>query len=607
MRKPIKRVILVLILFILLIGSIFIYNLQSNIHSGSDIRVSYFSSKNIGYSVFSLFKKPVPSCRDSDSNATFPTGINYYQQGLADNRVNGIGSYYEDRCLLKNQTGPRSWQYVKVPECFGANCNLQEGYCSGNSVSNIAYKCPYGCEEGQCMGLIDRVKKLPLIEEMYHYYPSAVLKVMYVLNLSEYDRLHEEIVQGCPDMNVRKEYYAIGFFDSNSSEYEDDPLSYFWVDSHNISEIHCHYGFYPYLSECKAESGTLCKESTSWCGNQSILISGQNIRSQHYTCCSGGCKTVGDYNCNNIIKKQVYSGDSKNKVDILLFPVNFQNNSQWEEDVKSFIDVNSSDLGFFSFEPMKSNKGKFNVWYSGILPELKLAGSSEGDFVLNEEAFKIVQLISERCVGEYEVASLVVNNEQTGISLHGGNAGQKVFSIEKFTRDSNGVYKLNKYAFTHEFGHAFANLGDEYENGGSTVDFSYRPNIDSEGCPKWCSGVLNQSVYYGPSSTNVYSDYINFKQCLYNVTQNLTVQYVYGSCNYPGHVTEVDLGTGCLEGTGCYWNARGVVNFRSSSESIMRYNASAGFNIISQKAINDKIMDIAGDSNFNDLLMMSEI
>src|SRR3989338_349261 len=91
-----------------------------------------------------------PICNDSDSNSTYPNGLNYYKKGLADGRVNGIGSWYEDICLYLNQTGPRSWQYVRVDGCSGSNCNLQEGYCSGTSVTNIAYKCPYGCTGAAC-------------------------------------------------------------------------------------------------------------------------------------------------------------------------------------------------------------------------------------------------------------------------------------------------------------------------------------------------------------------------------------------------------------------------------------------------------------------------
>ncbi|MEK6934205.1 MAG: hypothetical protein AABW75_05005 [Nanoarchaeota archaeon] len=93
----------------------------------------------------------ISSCKDSDANVNYPDGKNYYKQGFADDRVNSIGSYYNDTCLLRNQTGPSSWQYIKVSSCSGSNCNLQEGFCSNGKVSNIAYSCPNGCEGGVCV------------------------------------------------------------------------------------------------------------------------------------------------------------------------------------------------------------------------------------------------------------------------------------------------------------------------------------------------------------------------------------------------------------------------------------------------------------------------
>jgi len=84
-------------------------------------------------------------CSDSDG------GKEYYIKGMADNRKNSIGSYWQDKCLSKDQIGEREWKYNEVYECTGNNCNLQEGYCDGDNVKNIAYKCPNGCRNGACV------------------------------------------------------------------------------------------------------------------------------------------------------------------------------------------------------------------------------------------------------------------------------------------------------------------------------------------------------------------------------------------------------------------------------------------------------------------------
>lgn len=89
------------------------------------------------------------TCNDSDG------GLNWHEKGIADGRFNGIGAYYEDVCLLKNKTGVNSWEYVEVFECSGENCTLQEGFCNGTEVSNIAHECNWSsgevCREGACV------------------------------------------------------------------------------------------------------------------------------------------------------------------------------------------------------------------------------------------------------------------------------------------------------------------------------------------------------------------------------------------------------------------------------------------------------------------------
>ncbi len=132
----------------------------------------------------------ISSCRDSDANTTYPDGRNIFVKSTADNRINEIGSYYEDTCLFKNQTGPRSWQYVKVDSCEGENCIMQEGFCSNGKVNNLAHICPEGliCRKGACepdldinLNLIPNHEdsaisiqlKMPAVNELGNYYIVA--------------------------------------------------------------------------------------------------------------------------------------------------------------------------------------------------------------------------------------------------------------------------------------------------------------------------------------------------------------------------------------------------------------------------------------------------
>jgi len=82
--------------------------------------------------------------------------------------------------------------------------------------------------------------------------------------------------------------------------------------------------------------------------------------------------------------------------------------------------------------------------------------------------------------------------------------------------------KFNAEYFAHEFGHAFSNNGeallqDEYHDtctiDGCRDSFTTQglninsPNLDSEGCPKWCNGELDSTKPH-------YNDYIEVKDCL---------------------------------------------------------------------------------------------
>ena len=86
-----------------------------------------------------------PVCSDSDG------GLDIYNRGLTDNRVNGIGSYNQDTCLSLDKVGTRLWKYNAVYSCSGSNCYIQEGYCNGKEVTNKTVRCVNGCYNGACV------------------------------------------------------------------------------------------------------------------------------------------------------------------------------------------------------------------------------------------------------------------------------------------------------------------------------------------------------------------------------------------------------------------------------------------------------------------------
>ncbi|VVB99999.1 Tk-subtilisin [uncultured archaeon] len=94
-----------------------------------------------------------PPCKDSDG------GLNYYEKGTADDRINGIGSRWDDTCRLRSpcKEGDPGYGlfgicavYSRVDECSGDSCNLQEGYCKNGKATNQPYYCEFGCSNGAC-------------------------------------------------------------------------------------------------------------------------------------------------------------------------------------------------------------------------------------------------------------------------------------------------------------------------------------------------------------------------------------------------------------------------------------------------------------------------
>jgi len=291
--------------------------------------------------------------------------------------------------------------------------------------------------------------------------------------------------------------------------------------------------------------------------------------------------------CNKVLD----NGNPNNFVDIVFIPDDYSNLSLWQSDVETYTDT------FFSVEPMESNKNKFNVWR---IDQMNTEFIEDVGYVqLTSEKKQLAKQIARSCVGENsDMTFLIKDNsdnpeEGYGFALY----DDSMVTQGRITID-NGEEVFASATLVHEFGHAFVNLGDEYQNSLYVFYDFNRPNLDMEGCPKWCSGELNQNA-------ECYPQYIQFRDCLYNLTNNLQNPEIYQSAYNPPYIpcsphpdsAECDLGIDCRGGTGCYWNGHALTSFMSSPNSIMSsIKIEDGFNIISQEAITNKINNIVGGS-----------
>ena len=282
--------------------------------------------------------------------------------------------------------------------------------------------------------------------------------------------------------------------------------------------------------------------------------------------------------CGDVQFKTFMENGQDNKINLLFIFNKYQDKELIESDIEKFVDIEDTYDGLFSYSPLKENINNFNIYYT--------------DFNLNcYPSGNIQHGTGEDCVNIADHLAIMTDSEIVAVILDMNDAinlglgGRKRITMARLTGPV-GEYRLATGVLAHEFGHAFVNLGDEYVNYSATIDLSERPNIDIAGCPKWCSGDLNTMV---PR----FDDFNNFMICAKEVTNNFDDFYTEdpwtGICgDHPGNYSfeNVDLGLGCREGTGCYWNSKGITNYRSSETSVMKHPSNiSGFNIISQEAI----------------------
>ena len=160
--------------------------------------------------------------------------------------------------------------------------------------------------------------------------------------------------------------------------------------------------------------------------------------------------------------KVQYSGDPANKVDIVIIPDGYT-----KDQMNKFKDDCQKFAGYlFATSPYKENKDKFNIW--GIEAPSEQSGTDiprdsiwrntllntnfytfrEERYLMTEDDKKVRDVASN---APYDQINILVNTDK-----YGGGAIYNYYSV--CTADN----KYSDYVFTHEFGHGFAFLADEY-------------------------------------------------------------------------------------------------------------------------------------------------
>jgi hypothetical protein len=178
------------------------------------------------------------------------------------------------------------------------------------------------------------------------------------------------------------------------------------------------------------------------------------------------------------VTRLIHNGDPHTKVDLVLLPDGYT-----EEEMTKFIKDARRILNIlFSISPFKERKKDFNVWAvevpsgdSGIdNPRAgryadNLLGCSYNAFGLDRYALtwsnKTVRKVAARAPHDH--IHILMNEKKYG--------GGGIFNLYATCAVDN---EWSGYLFVHEFGHAFAGLGDEYYTSQVAYNEFYPPGVE---------------------------------------------------------------------------------------------------------------------------------
>jgi hypothetical protein len=172
-------------------------------------------------------------------------------------------------------------------------------------------------------------------------------------------------------------------------------------------------------------------------------------------------------------EKIVDNGDPAKCVDIVLLAEGYTAEEQelFAEDARKFADY------LLSWKPMNEYKKRFNIW---IVPVVSAESGTDipGEDVWKNTAFdshfytfgteRYINTVNNKAVRDaaanapYDQIYILVNTDKYG--------GAGIYNYYSICTAHN---KHSEFVFCHEFGHAFAGLGDEYYTSDVAVDAFY--------------------------------------------------------------------------------------------------------------------------------------
>jgi len=172
------------------------------------------------------------------------------------------------------------------------------------------------------------------------------------------------------------------------------------------------------------------------------------------------------------------SGDPANKIDIVIIPEGY---SAKEMD-RFKADCDKFAAGLFTFDPYTRNRDKFNI-------RAVLAPSAEsGTDIPGDKIWKNTILNSSFYTFDSE-RYLMTSDNQDVRNLAANAPYDQIYILVNTTKYGGGaIYNLYSCSvnsnpasakiFVHEFGHGFAALADEYDDGSTSFNDMYPKNLE---------------------------------------------------------------------------------------------------------------------------------
>jgi len=264
------------------------------------------------------------------------------------------------------------------------------------------------------------------------------------------------------------------------------------------------------------------------------------------------------------------NGDPEDKIDVVFVPDGFMTEGEMDTFANSILPLHiSGSSGILTREPFLSDAARFNFYYFNESDNFSCRKSADCRRV------DIEYLLSIRCPIVDEIIVLVNSTEYFGYAYTTNG-----FAVST-SGPLSGTAKAEQIT-SHEFGHSFGGLKDEYANLRTISETSY-PNCDEYGCPKWCSvaPAKAEPPWDVCDAITIEADCDNSPICSW-----------FSSVLVPGECTLIDYSQGnftegltCIEGAECYHNCHGTNGFRSSLNSLMSGYVNDAFNEVSQTHI----------------------